>query len=116
MDNNREKRRIQEIMNEEINNINTDLKELFVEEKLDNMNNILIEQPDEVVKEITIYNWNIIKKYYDTENHKLLIQYIKFVAYTCFMVEYSYGHQLISEEEYEAMISVYNNIYELLRK
>lgn len=103
-------------MNEEINNINTDLKNLFVESKLQEIVDILKEQSDEVVKELSDHNWGIVKKYYDTENFSLLFRYMKFVAYSCFLVEYAYKRNLIREEAFSIMISIYNDIYELIRE
>lgn len=102
-------------MNEELGQIDADLKGLFVESKIEKMNQLLQEQPDNTVKELCDYNWNIIKKYYDTERFDLLFQHFTFVAYTCFMVEYSYKRGLILDEVFQIMMMVYNDIYELKR-
>lgn len=102
-------------MNEELGQIDADLKGLFVESKIEKMNQLLQEQPDNTVKELCDYNWNIIKKYYDTERFDLLFQHFTFVAYTCFIAEYSYKRGLILDEVFQIMMMVYNDIYELKR-
>jgi hypothetical protein len=68
------------------------------------------------VKELSDYNWNVIKKYYDTEKFELLFRHFKFVAYTCFIVEYAHQAGLISDEAFNIMMMIYNDIYELKRK
>jgi hypothetical protein len=103
-------------MNEELGQFDADLKGLFVETKIDEMKEMLNEQTDTTVKEISDYNWNIIKKYYDTENFELLFRHFKFVAYTCFIVEYAHQRGLISDEAFGIMMMIYNDIYELKRK
>jgi hypothetical protein len=103
-------------MNEELGQIDADLKGLFVETNIDEMLELLKEQPDSIVKEISDYNWNIIKKYYDTENFELLLRHLKFVAYTCFIVEYSHQLGLISDEAFSIMMMIYNDIYELKKQ
>ncbi|MHB8128182.1 MAG: hypothetical protein ACYDEX_04215 [Mobilitalea sp.] len=103
-------------MNEELGQIDADLKGLFVESKIDEMMELLNDQPDNIVKEITDYNWNVIKKYFDTENFDLLFRYLKFVAYTCFMVEYTHKLGLIGDDVFGIMMMIYNDIYELKRQ
>lgn len=103
-------------MNDELAQIDADLKGLFVENKYDEMNKLLQEQADTAVKEISDYNWNIIKKYYDTERFDLLFAHFKFVAYTCYIIEYAHQAALISEEAFGIMMMVYNDIYELKKQ
>ncbi|HHU74242.1 MAG TPA: hypothetical protein GXZ28_06425 [Clostridiales bacterium] len=102
-------------MNEELAQLDADLKGLFVETKIDEMRELLNNQSDQEVKELTDYSWNIIKKYYEAENYELIFRHFKFVAYTCFLVEYSFQRGLISEEVFQIMMMVYNDIYELKR-
>ncbi len=102
-------------MRDELAQVDADLKGLFVETKLDEMVGLLQEQLDSDVKELAEYNWNIIKKYFDTESFELLLKHLKFVAYTCFVVEYAHKIGLISEEAFRIMMMVYNDIYELKR-
>jgi len=102
-------------MNEELAQLDADLKGLFVETKIDEMRELLNNQSDQEVKELTDYSWNIIKKYYEAENYELIFRHFKFVAYTCFLVEYSFQRGLISEEAFQIMMMVYNDIYELKR-
>lgn len=103
-------------MKEELAQIDLELKGLFVDNKLEELIDFLKDQPAEIVKEISDYNWNIIKKYYDTENFELLFTHLKFVAFSCFMVEYAHQIGLISEEAFSIMMMIYNDIYELKRK
>ncbi|WMJ89516.1 hypothetical protein [Anaerocolumna sp. MB42-C2] len=98
-------------MTEEINNLNTDLKELFVENKLEELLETLEQTADNTVIEITIYNYEIIKKYFDTGNFAVLIQHIKFTAFTCFLCEYAAKRQLISNEDFENQTLIFNEIY-----
>ncbi len=103
-------------MNEELAQLDADLKGLFVENKFDEMNEILQEQTREVVKELSEYYWNVIKKYYETERFDLLFGHFKFVAYSCYMVEYAHQRTIISDEAFQIMMQVYNDIYELKKK
>jgi predicted P-loop ATPase len=103
-------------MNEELGQLDADLKGLFVENKMDEIRELLKEQPIMTVKEISDYNWNIIKKYYDTERFDLLLNHFKFVAYTCFIVEYAHRAGLISKEAFGIMMMIYNDILELKRQ
>lgn len=103
-------------MKEELGQLDMELKELFVEEKLEEMMEILGKQPEDTISEMTEYNWNIIKKYHEAKNFELLLKHLKFVAYTCFMVEYAHQVGLVKEEEFSAIMSVYNEIYEAVRQ
>jgi len=103
-------------MTEEINNLNTDLKELFSENKLDELYDKLDGIDGEIVTEITLYNYDIIKKYYDTEKYSLIIQYIRFVAFTSFLCEYSFKRGLFTEERFKEIMTVYENIFQLLQE
>jgi hypothetical protein len=103
-------------MNDELGQLDADLKGLFVENKIDEMNELLKEQSDAKIKELSDYSWNIIKKYYDTEKFDLLFQHFKFVAYTCYIVEYSHQIGLISDEAFSIIMMIYNDIYEMKRQ
>ncbi len=103
-------------MNEELAQLDADLKGLFVENKFDEMNEILQEQTREVVKELSEYYWNVVKKYYETERFDLIFGHFKFVAYSCYMVEYAHQRTIISDEAFQIMMLVYNDIYELKKK
>lgn len=102
-------------MNEELANFDADLKELFVEDKIDEMIGLLQNSNAATVKELAEHNWSIIKKYYELENYELLFTHFRFVAYTCFLVEYGHQAGMISEEAFHIMMQIYNDIYELKR-
>lgn len=103
-------------MRDELARFDAEMKGLFVEEKIEEMREELAKQSDEDMKEVCDYNWNIIRKYYDVENFELLFKHFRFVAYTCFVVEYAHQRGLISDEAFKIMMLIYNDIYELKRK
>lgn len=103
-------------MTEEINNLNTDLKELFTENKFEELLDNLNDTSNDIVLEITYHNFDIIKKYYDTEKFNLIFQYIRFVAFTSFVCEYSYKRELITTEEFDKMMVIFNGIYDMLQQ
>lgn len=103
-------------MKDELAQLDADLKGLFVENNYEEMNQLLEEQSDQDVKEISDYNWSIVKKYYETERFDLLFSHFKFVAYTCYIVEYAHKASIISEEAFQIMIMVYNDIYEMKKQ
>jgi hypothetical protein len=103
-------------MNEELGQLDADLKGLFVENKIEEIQQILGEQPDATVKEMYDYNWNIIKKYYDNGKFELLLSHLVFVAYTCFITEYAYKAGMLGEEVFQDRMTVYGDIYEKKRK
>jgi hypothetical protein len=102
-------------MTEELMQFDADLKGLFVESKLDEIMEQLQEQSESLITELAEYNWNIVNKYYGAGSFDLLLQHLKFVAYTCFMVEYAYKIGLITEEAFQNRMMIYNEIYELKR-
>jgi len=103
-------------MNDELNQLDADMKGLFVEEKIEEIRDELKEQPDSTIKELSVYNWNIIKKHYDNENFELLFRHFKFVAYACFIVEYAHQRGLVGDDAFGIMILIYNDIYELKKQ
>jgi len=103
-------------MTEEINNLNTDLKDLFVNSEIEKSFEIMDNIPTEIALELTLYNYDIIKKYFDSEKYTVLFQHIKFVAYSSFLCEYSINHQIIKSEDYESMASTFTEIYNLIKQ
>lgn len=103
-------------MTEELGQLDLELKGLFIASRLEELTELLNRQPEAAVKEISDYNWNIIRKYYDTERFDLLFQHLKFVAYTCFMVEYAHQIGIIGDDVFGIMKMIYNDIYELKKQ
>jgi hypothetical protein len=103
-------------MTEEINNLNTDLKELFINSNFDGMKEILEETTDAIVLELALFNYEIIKKYYDSQKYDILFQHIKFVAFSSYLGDYSHQRQLIDENVYESMSQIFDSIYLLIKK
>jgi len=103
-------------MNEELMQLDADIKGLFVEEKIEEIKDQLEVESDATIKEISFYNWHIIKKYFDNENFTLLFQHIRFVAYACFIIEYAHQRGLIGEDAFKAMILIFNDIYKLKKQ
>lgn len=99
-------------MNEELSQLDADLKGFFVEGNLDEINVMLTEQSEDTIIEIVNFNWNIIKKYYDTKNFELLFRYLKFVAYTCYIMEYAHQLGALDDASFDARMMVYSDIYE----
>lgn len=103
-------------MTEELMNQNTDLKDLFVKQDYEGMIEVLDALPKEEVAELTMYNYEIIQKYYDTEKYDLIKQYITFVAFSCFLFEYAAKSGLLTEEEFERMNTLFTNIFEIVKR
>ncbi|MGB4660363.1 MAG: hypothetical protein WBI07_14395 [Mobilitalea sp.] len=98
--------------NEKLSELDAELKGFFIESKLEEMKNLLQEQSDVTVSDLFEYTWNIIQKYYDAENYELLFRYLSFVAYSCFLVEYTYQQGLIDNKRYHDIMMIYNEIYD----
>lgn len=103
-------------MKEELAQLDADLKGLFSENKIDEMNILLAEQAETTIKELMDSYWGSIKKYYDTERFDLLFYHFRFVAFSCYIVEYAHQLSLISEEAFQIIMMVYNDIYESKKK
>ncbi|GEM_PF-836485 len=103
-------------MTEEMNNLNTDLKELFVENKLDELTEKLDSTEKETVLTITNYNYGIIKGYLDTEKFDLLRQYVRFVAFSSFLCEYAGNKQLVEASVYQSMEGSFKTILSFIQK
>ncbi|MDF2869980.1 MAG: hypothetical protein K0R05_1555 [Anaerocolumna sp.] len=104
------------LMTEEINNLNTDFKELFVENKLEELTERLDSTEKETVLTITNHNYGIIKGYLDTEKFDLLRQYVRFVAFSSFLCEYAGNKQLVDASVYQSMEDSFKNILEYIQK
>lgn len=103
-------------MTEEVNNLNTDLKELFVNNQIEETAKILDQTADETVLEITLYNYEIIKKYFDSQKFSVLTGHIRFAAFSCYLCEYAANRQLIGREDFEGMSRVFQEIYSHIRQ
>lgn len=102
-------------MTEEINNLNTDFKELFSENKLEELAEQLNKTESAIVTEITLYNYDIINKYYEAQKFNLIMQFIKFVAFSSFMWEYSAKRGLLDPEQSSKLSNLFTNIYEMIQ-
>ncbi len=100
-------------MTEELGQLDLELKGLFMEGKFEELTQRLNQEPDSMVKGACDYNWNIVKKYYDTERFDLLLAHMKFVAYTCFLIEYAHKAGLLGDDVFGIMMMIYHDIYEL---
>ncbi len=99
-------------MRDELAQLDADLKGLFSENKLEELNALLQEQSEVDVKEVIMFYCDIIRKYYDSERFDLLLTHIRFVAFSCYMVEYAKQWNMITEDEYLSMMNIYNEVYE----
>ena len=102
-------------MTEELNNFNTDMKELFIKNEIDSILVAMNEKPLEDIKEIAYVNYDVVKKYYDSQKFDLLFTHIRFVAYACFCSEYAGKAQAITEDELTEMMKIYTAIYEMMQ-
>ncbi len=100
-------------MTDKLGELDLEWKGLFMESKFEELVEALNREPESIIKEASDYNWNIVKKYYDTERFDLLLTHLKFVAYTCFIVEYAHKIGVVGDEVFSIMMMIYNDIYEL---
>lgn len=99
-------------MREELAQLDADLKGLFSENKLEELLLLLQEQNSEEIKELILFYCGVIRKYYESGRFDLLFSHIRFVAFTCYMVEYAMQNAMISEEDYHSMMAIYQEVYE----
>ncbi len=102
-------------MNEELQNRDMDLRELFVAQKYEAIIEILNSMEDEDVYELATTNWNVVKKYNDMDRVDLLRQHLTFVAYTSLLVEYSGQRALLPEDDYKEKYDLFEEIYAKLQ-
>lgn len=103
-------------MTEELNNFNTDMKELFMNNKFEEIIDELANKSDAEVQELTYTNYEVIKKYYDLQKFDLIFTHIKFVAYTCFFCEYASKREVIDAAEFSDMMAVFTAIHAKLQE
>lgn len=98
-------------MTEELNNFNTDCKDLFMQNKIDDIITALEDKSDADVLELLHANYDVVNKYYTSEKFDLLFTYFKFVAYSCFFVEYATKRGILSAAEQAPMMEVFSTIF-----
>lgn len=103
-------------MTEELHNLNTDFKELFANNQLDELAGLLNQTPDETVLTITHFNYDIIKGYLDKENYGLLRQYLRFVAFSSYLCEYAGARRLLESDIQLSMTESFHQILEYMQQ
>lgn len=103
-------------MTEDMNNLNTDLKELYVNNKIEEFTETLDSTDDSIVATITKFNYDIVKKYYDSEQYNIIFQHIKFVAFTSMMCEYAAKRQVLDDGDVQNINELFMNIYTLIKQ
>lgn len=103
-------------MTEEMHSLNTDFKELFAENKLDELTELLDRTSPDVLLIITNFNYNIVKGYLDSEQFQLLKQYIRFVSFTSFLCEYAGTRQILEEPDFNSMLQSFYHILEYIHQ
>ena len=103
-------------MTEELNNFNTDMKELFMNNKFEEIIEELSAKNDDEIRDLTYTNYDVIKKYYDLEKYELIFNHIKFVAYTCFFCEYASKRGVIEDVEFQTMMAIFTNIHTMMQE
>lgn len=103
-------------MTEELNNFNTDMKELFMDNKFEEIIDELANKSDEEIRDLTYANYDVIKKYYDLQKFDIIFTHIKFVAYTCFFCEYASKREVIEATEFQNMMSIFTSIHAMMQE
>lgn len=103
-------------MQEELMNKNTDLKELFVQQKYEEMLGFLDELTNDEKIELAFFNVEVIEKYYNSERYDLLKQYLTFVAYCSFVFEYTAKSGLLDEIKVVEWNTLFANVLEVVKR
>ena len=86
-------------MTEELNNFCTDLKDLFMQQDFEQMEKQLDVRDDEEVRELAVYQHDILAKYYGEEKYDL----------------YAGGRGVFLPAEFKQGFQVFLDIYELAK-
>ena len=100
-------------LGEELNNFNTDLKEMFMNMEYNEMKTKLGEWPQEDVLRMIRFNHEVVEKYFRDNRLDLIRKFISFVAYASFLVEYGLSQNLFPADE--DPMELYQDIFEALR-
>ena len=103
-------------MTEELNNFNTDMKEMFMNNKFEEIIDELANKTDDEVRDLTFANYDVIKKYYDSQKFDIIFTHIKFVAYTCFFCEYASKREVIDAVTFQDMMAVFTSIHAMMQE
>ena len=98
-------------MTEELKNRDMDLRELFVAQQYEAVVTILDSMEDDQVLELALTNWDVVKKYYDSDRVDLLRKYVTFVAYESLLIEYAGKRGLLIGKEFEDKYNLFEEIY-----
>ena len=102
-------------MTEELNNFCTDLKDLFMQQDFGQMEKLLAVRDDEEVRELAVYQHDILAKYYGEEQYDLLLSHLNFVAFASYLFEYAGGRGVFLPAEFKQGFQVFLDIYELAK-
>ncbi len=94
-------------MTEELNNFCTDLKDLFMQQDFEQMEKQLAVRDDEEVRELAVYQHDILAKYYGS--------HLNFVAFASYLFEYAGGRGVFLPAEFKQGFQVFLDIYELAK-
>lgn len=100
-------------LTEELNNFNTDLKELFVKMEYEEMKLRLGERTTEERRQLIECNQTIVEKYFREGRLDLIRKFITFVAYSSFLAEYGMKQGILPDGE--DPMELYQEIFEALR-
>lgn len=103
-------------MTDELNNTCTDLKELFMQQDFEKMEEILGGLSGEAVREMAMNQQGIIAKYYAQEKLDMIFSHLNFVAFASFLYEYAGKTGAFSKEEYADGFRVFTDIYAMLQQ
>ncbi len=102
-------------MTEQLQTLDLELKELFIKQEYEQMIELLNNTADNDVVEMTVQNWDIVKKYSDQGRTDLLRQHLTFVAYASFITEYSGKRSLFEDAVYQEKFSLFEEVFEKLQ-
>lgn len=102
-------------MTEEWNHFCTDLKELFMQQDFERMEQELAGCEEEMVLEIMKSQHDIVSGYYSQGKYEILLSHLNFVAFCSYLFEYTAKKGMITQEQYEEGIAIYLGIFTLAK-
>ncbi len=102
-------------MTEELNNFCTDLKEVFMQQDFARMEEMLAEKTDAEVRELAVYEHDILAKYYEQEKYQMLLAHLNFVAFASYLFEYAGKCGVFAPAEFKQGFQIFLDIYELAK-
>lgn len=103
-------------MTEELGNLCTDLKELFMKQDFGRMELLLSQRAEDEVRLLAKHQHDILAKYYEEENYGMLLEHLNFVAFASYLFEYAGKRGVFTPAEFKREFQIFVDIYELAKK